>query len=53
MAVNLSGCPLSYTASFFIRVLHVLATLADSLLNGDAISKHFEERMEELERKMI
>jgi len=35
--------------SYLLRVLHVLATLAESLANGEVISTYFDERMQELE----
>jgi len=47
--VELSGCPFMDVGSYLLRVLHVLATLSESLANGEVISSHFDSRMQELE----
>ncbi|KAH8810704.1 hypothetical protein F5884DRAFT_258903 [Xylogone sp. PMI_703] len=43
-----SGCPLADMGNYVVRVLHILATAAENLLSGDFISRHIDERMDDL-----
>jgi hypothetical protein len=47
--VSLSGCPLTDIDNYLLRVLHVLATFSESLVMGEVISKHIDERTRELD----
>jgi hypothetical protein len=47
--VSLSGCPLTDIGNYLLRVLHVLATFSESLVMGEVISKHIDERTRELD----
>lgn len=43
-----SGCPLADMGNYLVRVLHILAAAAESLLSGDFISHHIDEKLNDL-----
>lgn len=47
--VSLSGCPLTDVGNYLLRVLHALVALSESLVMGEVISKHIDERTRELD----